>query len=202
MNPDIETVRLLDLMPASGRMRTKIISKPEQSRVVMAPQPLPWWPDRPIYINFDLWRYLSEPQRDLLLLRSVCWVNTINLLKPTWNHLFAVAGVIGGGVEYSQGDAIGMIVGGGLAMVALSRLWRSPNTTASEIDADLAALKIAGRRGYPEAVAAEHLLGAIEQVAHVEGGRGLNLTELLRCQNLKTIAGLSNIAVPKDLRMS
>ena len=41
MEPNIEIRRLLDVMPASGRMMTKIVSKPEQKQVIDAAFPLP-----------------------------------------------------------------------------------------------------------------------------------------------------------------
>ncbi len=55
MEPKVEIRRLLDIMPASSRMTTKIVSKAEQSKVIDASFPLPWHRERPIYINFDLW---------------------------------------------------------------------------------------------------------------------------------------------------
>lgn len=73
MEPNIEIRRLLEIMPASSRMTIKIISKPEQAKVIDVAFPLPWNSDRPIYINFDFWRRLTKPQRDMLLLRTVSW---------------------------------------------------------------------------------------------------------------------------------
>ena len=71
MNPEPEIRRLLDVMPASGRMLTKIVSRPQQSQVIDTPFPLPWSQERPIFINFDLWRRLSKPQRDLVILSKI-----------------------------------------------------------------------------------------------------------------------------------
>ena len=62
------------------------------------------------------------------------------------------------------------------------------------------AIKIAQRRGYNETEAAEHLLGAIEAVARLEGRSGLNFTDLIRCQNLRAIAGLSSVGVPQRIK--
>ena len=57
MNQDNEISHLLDLMPASGRMMTRIVSKPESTKVIETNFPLPWQRGvRPIQINFDLWR--------------------------------------------------------------------------------------------------------------------------------------------------
>ena len=57
-------------MPASGRMLTKIVSKPQQTTIIESPFPLPWSSERPIFINFDLWCRLTKAQRDLLILRN------------------------------------------------------------------------------------------------------------------------------------
>jgi hypothetical protein len=45
------------------------------------------------------------------------------------------------------------------------------------------------------------LLSAIEAVAAIEG-RSLNFTELLRSQNLRSIAGVSPVGVPDRARQS
>ena len=42
MDRDVEIRRLLELMPASGRMLTKIIDKPKQSKVIDYKFPRPW----------------------------------------------------------------------------------------------------------------------------------------------------------------
>ncbi len=197
MEPTVEIRRLLDIMPASGRMITKIVSKPEQAKVIDASFPLPWNADRPIYINFDLWRRLKTPQRDLLLLRTVSWLTGVKWFKPDIYQGVAVAGLLGGFVESAQADAVGMVVAGGLTTLALLRVWRSNRSQESELNADEAAIRVAQRRGYSEAEAGEHLLSAIEAVAKIEGRSALNFTELIRCQNLRVVAGLSPVSVPK-----
>lgn len=200
MEPTVEIRRLLDIMPASGRMMTKIVSKPEQAQVIDTSFPLPWNQDRPIYINFDLWRRLNQPQRDLLLLRTVSWLMGVKWFKPEIYQGVALAGLAGVAVELVQGDAVGVVVAGGLSAIALNRIWRSNRSQQTEISADEAALRIAQRRGYSETEAAEHLLSAIEATAKIEGRPGLNFIELIRCQNLRTIAGLSNVGVPKTAK--
>ncbi len=198
MEPTVEIRRLLDIMPASGRMITKIVSKPEQAKVIDAAFPLPWNSERPIYINFDLWRRLKTPQRDLLLLRTVSWLTGVKWFKPDIYQGVAVAGLLGGFVESAQADAVGMVVAGGLTTLALLRIWRSNNSPESEINADEAAIRVAQRRGYSEVEAGQHLLSAIEAVTKIEGRSALNFTELIRCQNLRVIAGLSPVSVPKS----
>jgi hypothetical protein len=42
------------------------------------------------------------------------------------------------------------------------------------------------------------LLTAIEAVGKIEGRSGLNFSELIRCQNLKTVAGLSTVGIPEN----
>lgn len=200
MNPEPEIRRLIELMPASGRMLTKIVSKPQQTMVIESPLPTPWSQERPIFINFDLWRRLPKPQRDLLLLRTVSWLIGIKWFKPDLYQGVILAGLLGGIVELVQGDAVGVVVATGLSAIASTQLWRSTRRCESELDADAAAIKVATRRGYTEAVAAQHLLAGIESVAQFEGRSGLNFTELIRCQNLRAIAGLSPVGVPDTVR--
>ncbi|UKO97777.1 DUF3318 domain-containing protein [Nostoc sp. UHCC 0870] len=197
MESNIEIRRLLDVMPASGRMTTKIVSKPEQSQVIDAAFPLPWNQERPIYINFDLWGRLSKPQRDLLLLQKVAWLREVRWFKPDIYQGVALAGLIGALVESTQSDFVGIAVAGGLSAIALTRIWRNNKSPESVINADLTAIKVAQRRGYSETQAAQHLLAAIETINKIEGNSGLNFTDLIRCQNLRAIAGLSPIAVPE-----
>lgn len=198
MEPNVEIRRLIDIMPASGRMLTKIVSKPEQQKVIDASLPLPWNQDRPIYINFDLWRRLTKPQRDLLLLRTVSWLIGVKWFKPDIYQGIAVAGLLGGFVESAQADAVGVVVACGLTGLALLRIWRVNRSQESEIGADEAAIRIAARRGYSEAEASGHLLSAIEAVAKIEGRTGLDFIELIRSQNLRVIAGLSPVGIPKE----
>ncbi|WP_427161268.1 DUF3318 domain-containing protein [Aliinostoc sp. HNIBRCY26] len=197
MESNIEIRRLFDVMPASGRMTTKIISKPEQPRVIDVSFPFPWNRERPIYINFDLWGRLSKPQRDLVLLQKVAWLTGVRWFKPDVYQGVAVAGLVGALVELSQSDAVGVAVAGGLSAIALVRIWGTNKSQESEINADLAAIKVAQRRGYTETAAAQHLLSAIETVNKIEGNSTLNFIDLIRCQNLRAIAGLSPIGVPE-----
>ncbi|MBW4683664.1 MAG: DUF3318 domain-containing protein [Komarekiella atlantica HA4396-MV6] len=198
MEPNVEIRRLLDVMPASGRMTTKIVSKPEQSKVIQADFPLPWNRERPIYINFDLWRRLTKPQRDLLLLQMVSWLTGVKWFKPDIYQGVVLVGLLGGLIESTQSDVVGIAVAGGLSAIALTRIWRTNKSQESELNADAAAIRIGQRRGYSEVEAAEHLLSAIEAVAKIEGRSGLNFTELIRCQNLRAIAGLSSVGMPES----
>ena len=201
MNPDFEMRRLLDVMPASGRMATKLVSKPEQRVVVDSTFPMPWMSDRPIWINFDLWNRLSRPQRDLLILRTVSWLTGVKWFRPSLYQGVVLAGVVGGIVELVQGDPVGIVAAGGLTAIAGAQIWRANRNTQTELDADEAALRVAQRRGYEELEAARHLLSAIETVAEIEG-RSLNFIELLRSQNLRSIAGVSPVGVPDRARQS
>ena len=200
MNPEPEIRRLIELMPASGRMLTKIVSKPQQSRVIESPFPVPWSQDRPIYINFDLWRRLPKPQRDLLLLRTVCWLLGIKWFKPDLYQGLSLAGLLGGIIELAQADAVGVVVAGSLSAIAATQVWRSTRSSQTELDADEAAIKVATRRGYTETEAAQYLLAGIEAVAELEGRSGLAFTELIRSQNLKAIAGFSPVGVPEKVK--
>lgn len=200
MNPEPEIRRLIELMPASGRMLTKIVSKPQQNTVIESPFPLPWSQERPILINFDLWRRLPKGQRDMLLLRTVCWLINIKWFKPDLYQGVVLAGVLGGIVELVQGDAVGVVVATGLSALAGTQIWRGTRGTGMELDADTEAIKVAVRRGYTESEAARTLVAAIEAVAQMEGRSGLNFPELIRSQNLRAIAGLSPVGVPDTVR--
>ncbi|HEY9807359.1 MAG TPA: DUF3318 domain-containing protein [Candidatus Obscuribacterales bacterium] len=200
MNPDPEVRRLLDIMPASGRMLCRIVNKPEQSKVIDYSYPLPWSPNRPVFINFDLWSQLSRPQRDLTLLRAVSWLINIKWFKPDLYRGLIAIGLVGIGVEAVQGDAVGLLMAGGLAAIAGTQIWRSTQSSQRELETDEGAIRVALRRGYTEAEAARHLLEAIEAVAQIEGRLQLSFTELVRCQNLRAIAGLSPVGTPEALR--
>jgi hypothetical protein len=199
MNPEPEIRRLLDVMPASGRMMSKIINKPQQSKIIDCEFPLPWNRARPIYINFDLWRLLSKPQRDLLILRTVSFLGNFKWFKPDIYQGAALAGIVGTVVEFLQADPVGIAIAGGLTGLAMTRIWRDNRSSQVELDADETAIRVAGRRGYSEAEAARHLLSAIEAVAQIEG-RSLDFNELIRCQNLRAIAGISAVGVPDIIR--
>jgi hypothetical protein len=199
MDSSPEIYRLIELMPASGRMFTKIVSKPEQREVIVAPLPLPWQ-TKLIEINFDLWGRLPKPQRDLLLLRSVCWLTSIQWFKPNLYQVLIAAGMVGTIVEAVQTDAVGIIAAGGLTALAGTQLWRNNRSPQRSLEADEAAIRVAQRRGYDEADAARHLLSGIESVSRIEDRPSLNFIELLRCQNLRAIARLSPVDVPEILR--
>jgi hypothetical protein len=198
MEPNVEIRRLLDVMPASGRMTIKIVSKPEQAKVINASFPQPWNQARPIYINFDLWRRLTKPQRDLLLLQMVSWLTGVKWFKPNIYQGVVLVGLLGGLLEASQSDVVGVAIAGGLSAIAAFRIWRTNKSQESELNADTAAIRVAQRRGYSEVEAAQHLLSAIEAVAKIEGRSSLNFTELIRCQNLRAIAGLSAVGIPES----
>lgn len=199
MEPTTEIRRLLDLMPASGRMMTKIVSKREQPKVIDTVFPLPWQPQRRILINFDLWHRLSIPQRDLLLLRTVSWLTSVKWFKPDIYQGVVLAGILGASVEMVQADAVGTLVAGGLSAIAAERIWRTYRSSQFELNADLAAISVAQRRGYNQKEAATHLLSAIEAVAKIEKRPHLDFIELIRCQNLRAIAGLSPVGIPETI---
>lgn len=198
---EAELGRLQELMPASGRMFCKLVHRPEQPSVIDSALPFPWQRGiRPVFLNLDLWEQLPEAQRDLMLLRIVSWVTEIRWFKPDIYRGGALVGLVGTLVEASQGDAIGILVAGGLTALAIRQIWRSQRSDQVELDADELAVQVAQRRGYTETDAARHLLAAIESIARIEGRPSLSFTELLRCQNLKAIAGLSPVGMPESRR--
>lgn len=198
-NPEPEILRLLDLLPASARMTVKLVSRPEQFSVLVAPFPLPWKRDRPIYVNFDLWRRIPRPQRDLLMLRQACWVMGVRWVEPSWYQGAALVGLASAAWQMSQGDALGAVASGGLAGLAGWQIWRNTQRTERELEADLDAISVANRRGYSEPEAARALLEGIETVAQLERRPGMEFVELLRCQRLRAIAGLSPLGTSREL---
>ncbi|NJO41755.1 MAG: DUF3318 domain-containing protein [Cyanobacteria bacterium CRU_2_1] len=201
MNPDSdEFYRLIDLMPASGRMLTKLVNKPDQAKVILAQFPLPWEQDRKITMNLDLWDKLPQPQRDLLMLHTVCWVMGIRWFKVDLYQGLMAAGLAGMVLEVLQADAAGIVTAGGFTVLAGAQVWRKSRNTQSLLVADEAAIQVAQRRGYTKAEAAHHLMDAIASVAQIEGRPNLNFTELVRSQNLKAIAGLSPVSTPDEIR--
>ena len=201
MNLDSEISRLLDLMPATGRMLTKIVSRPQQSKVIDTPFPMPWERGlRPIFINFDLWKQLSRPERDLTLLRGVSVLTGVRWFKPDIYQGITLAGLVGLTAQIVQGDAVGIVVAGALTAIAGNRVWRTNRTLEREITADEEAIKVAIRRGYTQTEASRQLLNAIETIAKIEGRQSLSFTELIRSQNLKTMGNLSPVGVPDIVR--
>jgi hypothetical protein len=201
MNLDSEISRLLDLMPATGRMLTKIVSRPQQSKVIDTPFPMPWERGlRPVFINFDLWKQLSRPERDLTLLRGVSVLTGVRWFKPDIYQGITLAGLVGLTAEIVQGDVVGIVVAGALTAIAGNRVWRTNRTLEREITADEEAIKVAIRRGYTQTEASRQLLNAIETIAKIEGRQSLSFTELIRSQNLKTMGNLSPVGVPDMVR--
>jgi hypothetical protein len=197
---DQEIRRLTDVLPASGRMLTKLVSKPEQRIVIDYPFPQPWMIDRPIWINFELLDELSLPERDLLVLRTVSWVIGVKWFRPSWYQGVVLIGAVGAVIEGVQADPVGILAAGTLSTIAGLQIWRGNHSTQRELDADEAAIQVALRRGYTEEDAARYLLDAIAHVAAIENRKGLSFIELLRCQNLKAIAGISPAAIPDTIR--
>lgn len=199
VNTNAEVTRLKDLMPASGRMTTRIIIDDRQSTVIETPFPRPWQRSHPILINWQLWQALSASQRDLLFLHNVCWLTSVRLLKPELYQGIAAVGLIGTVFELFQADAIGILAAGGLTAIAAGQVWRSNTSNQAKLDADETAIRVAQRRGYSERDAIRHLLEAIEAVPPIEGRGGMNYTELLRAQQLKSRLG--TVSTPPSARL-
>lgn len=196
---DTEIGRLLDLLPASSRMKLRVIPQPQQGEVLSVPFPWPWRTEWPVQINFQLWQNLTEPQRDLLFLRTDRWLRGIAWFRPGWSQGLILAGSVAVAFQGVQGDGVGVLIGAGLAGVALRQLLRNYRSPAYELQADESAVTIAQRREYTEAEAARALLEALERQAALER-RGLNFNELVRSQNLRVLAGLSTATVPAHYR--
>ncbi|WP_008308915.1 DUF3318 domain-containing protein [Leptolyngbya sp. PCC 6406] len=185
VNTNAEISRLRELMPASGRMNTRLMLDDRLTSVIETPFPRPWHRSHPITLNWVLWQEMSLPQRDLLFLQAVCWLSSVRLLKLEPYQGVVAAGAVMGIFELIQGDVVGTLAGGGLAAIAASQIWRSRQGAQSQIEADEAAIRVAQRRGYSEQEAIQYLLTAIEAVPVIEGRGVLNYLELLRTQNLR-----------------
>jgi Protein of unknown function (DUF3318) len=184
---DSEMYRLVELMPASGRMYCKIISDPSQPVPIVARLPRPNQETRPIRINFDLWQKLSLPQRDLLLLRAVSRLISVQWFKPELYQGLAAAGAAMTLLEVALSNAAGIVTFSGLSALAVAQIWRKNRSSEAEMLSDEKAIQVAQRRGYTAAEATQALIEAIEAVAQLEQ-RSLSVTELLRCQNLRASA--------------
>jgi Protein of unknown function (DUF3318) len=199
MNVDPEIRRLLEVMPASGRMQAKVVGQASQSQVIAYRQPQVPWSETPISINFQLWHRLARPQQDLLILRAVGWMKASNWLKLDLYQGVGIAGIVVTLVQLVQGDALGATVAAGLAAMSGVQLWRNRQSIKVELAADTEAVRVAQRRGYTETEAARHLLSAIQAVAELENRKTLEFTELIRSQNLRVVAGMSATTVPEDI---
>lgn len=186
MDVGAEISRLMELMPASGRMYCKLVSGSPQSPVILAKLPRPGQEVRPIAINFTQWQHLSQPQRDLLLLQAVAWLTEIRWFKPNLYQGLAAIGVVATLIEGLQTNTAGVLVMASLTTVAAAQIWRKNRSAEMVQIADEKAIQVAQRRGYTQSEAVQALIGAIETLAQLEG-RSLNLNETLRCQRLRAI---------------
>lgn len=199
MNLDQEILRLQDLLPASWRMTTVISSTTDQSQAIASTPVTPWASDTKISLSPKLWLQLGLKERDLLLIREVAWRQRGQWLKFGAYQTVVVLALSSTIMQFAQGDTVGVAVGAGLLAIASNQIWRKNRSSQVEIEADNEALSVAVKRGYPEVAAARNLLDGILAMAKLEGRNELEFVELIRCQNLRAIAGLSSVTVPNDL---
>jgi hypothetical protein len=196
MNINEEIARLRDLLPASWRMTTSIKSKPDQPEPITSSQILPWAKGAQVEINFRLWRQLIEAERDLLILREISWRQQTKWLQTGAYQGVAALALAGGIVEAVQGDVTGMAIAILLGTIGVNQILRGNKSSQVQVEADNDAIAVAQRRGYAEAEAARALLEAIPAAAKLSGRNTPEFVELIRCQNLKAIAGLSKTTIP------
>lgn len=196
MNINEEISRLRDLLPASWRMTTSIKSKPEQLEAISSSQILPWTKGIQIGINFRLWRQLAEAERDLLVLHNISWRLQTKWLQTGAYQGVAAMSLVGGIVEAVQGDVTGIAIAILLGTIGINQIVRGNKSSQVQVQADNEAIEIAQKRGYGEAEAARALLEAIPAAARLMGRNTPEFTELIRCQNLRAIAGLSKTPIP------
>ncbi len=195
MNINEEIARLRDLLPASWRIITSIKSKPEQNEPIASSQILPWSKGIQVGINFRLWRQLPEAQRDLLLLQEISWRQKTKWLQTGAYQGVAALSLVGGIVETLQGDVTGIAIALLLGTIGINQILRSNKSSQVLVEADQEAILIAQKRNYKEEEAARALLEAIPAAARLIGRNVPEFTELIRCQNLKAIAGLSKTTI-------
>jgi hypothetical protein len=200
MNPAQEINRLADLLPASWRMASKIRNLPDQPEVIASTPILPWASVSEITINFKLWSQLAPDYQDLLLIREVAWRQQEKWVAVGTYQFAALGASVGVIVQLWQSDPVGIVASGGLLAIAIRQLWQKNRSSETQLQADTEALKMAVKKGYEETSAAKTLLEAIQTVARLESRNAPEFMELLRCQNLRAIAGLTNITVPAELR--
>ncbi|MBD2177901.1 DUF3318 domain-containing protein [Pseudanabaena sp. FACHB-1998] len=198
MNINEEIARLRDLLPASWRMYTAIKSKPEQPELISSLAILPWQKGAQININFRLWRQLPESHRDMLLLHEISWRQKTKWLQTGAYQGIAAAAAIGGIVEAVQGDVTGIAIAFLLGTIGINQILRTNKSSQVQVLADNEAIEIAQKRGYTEVEAARAMLDAIPAAAKLAGRNTPEFTELIRCQNLRAIAGLSKTTIPDD----
>lgn len=197
-HPSSEINRLLDLLPASWRMHTIVVQRPDQPQVLTSTPILPWQQDTQIRINFRLWWGLEVNQRDLLFLGEVAWRQQSRWLR--WGTyqlvgLFATGGFLW---EVMEGDIGGIAVAVLLVTIAIKQIDREHKGTKVQLESDGEAIRIAQRRGYTDIVAARSLFEAIQAVARLEGRQVPEFRELIRCQNLRVLGGISQVPVPGE----
>ena len=169
MNINSEISRLLDVMPASGRMLTKIVSKSTQSEVIRIPFAFPWnRSKRLIYINFDLWYQLTEAQRDLLILRVGFHLQDVYSFKLNLNQFILSLGVLELFIKVLQRDTLGISIFGILIIIFTKQFWYGNQNIQKELDFDKDTIKASLKRGYRKDDAAKHLLEGIKKIAKLE----------------------------------
>jgi len=197
MNINEEIARLRDLLPASWRMTTSIKSIPEQPEAISSLPILPWIKDTQIGINFRLWRQLPEAQRDLLLLHEISWRQQTKWLQAGVYQGVSALSLVGIIIETVQGDVTGIAIALLLGTIGINQILRKNKSSQIQIEADREAITVAQKRSYGEAEAARAMLEAIPAAAKLMGRDKPEFTELIRCQNLRAIAGLSKTTIPE-----
>ena len=199
MNINEEIARLRDLLPASWRMTTSIKSKAELSKPIASLPILPWQKGTQVNVDFRLWRQLPEAQRDMLFLYEVSWRQQTKWLQTGVYQGVAAIALIGGIIETVQGDVTGIAIALLLGTIGINQILRTHKSSQVQVQADNEAIEIAQKRNYSQVEAARALLEAIPAIARLMGRSTPEFTELIRCQNLRAIAGLSKTTIPDTM---
>lgn len=187
-----ETERLRDLLPASFRPLITIVPHFGGEALLISRRKAPWQPQGTIAIDFRRWQGIPQPQRDLLFLREVGWLDNRNWLQPGFYQSLALFGGITTVAELSLQHPFSALLAGGITALSVRQIWQNLNRESAHFDADEFALRRAQFRGYTRQEAAQHLADAIEQVLKLDptvrdSGEASILTAL-RLQRLRTIA--------------
>jgi Protein of unknown function (DUF3318) len=209
-DPTEEIIRLEDLLPASWRMQTKVIGGLERVPLISSTAPLPWNNRTKISLNLRLWSQLSRSQRDLVFLQEVAGRLLTRWVSPGIYQGLTLLALFGTVWQFTQSDLAGGSVGLLLILLSVERVKREQTGLPARLRADQESIRIAQKRGYGEKEAARSLLTGLEareliSESTAKGKSGSNsqnsseFEHLIRCQNLRAIAGLSEVGIPIDL---
>jgi Protein of unknown function (DUF3318) len=198
-----EIMRLEDLLPASWRMQTKVIGGLERVPLIISTAPVPWANRTKISLNLRLWSQLSRSQRDLIFLQEVAGRLSTRWFAPGIYQGLTLLALCATIWQLTQSDIAGGAVGLLLTLLVADRVKRRQSGLQARLRADEESIRIAQKRGYDQKEAARSLLAGLEAKAMITESNGradlavdYQFELLIRCQNLRAIAGISDVVIP------